>query len=303
MKKLPACDLIAAGFPCQVRQCGKAKGIGGQHSSMVREVFRLMEVTKRSPDWLLLENVPFMLRLDHGRAMTFIAGELRRLGYRWAYRTVDARAFGSPQRRLRVVIIASRSGDPRGVLFADNCPEPPPNQSADAYGFYWTEGSKGLGWGIDCLPTLKGGSGNGIPSPPAIWIPDERRIVTIDIRDAERLQGFPAGWSKPAEQENPGPGTRWRLVGNAVSVRVAAWVGRRLATWYVPGRNRLGHRARWWVASSRVRGRRRGLGSNRFHLAGRVAKTIAFGLSTLPYIAVICSCHRRIPQTGEDESS
>lgn len=228
--QLPPCDLVAAGFPCQdLSQCGKTRGIDGQNSSLVREVFRLVEAAERKPEWVLLENVPFMLRLDRGRAMTFIAGELERLGYQWAYRTVDARAFGLPQRRLRVVLLAALKGDPRTILFADNSPEPSPTQAAEGYGFYWTEGSNGLGWGVDCVPTLKGGSGIGIPSPPAIWIPAERRIVTIDIRDAERLQGFPSDWTKPAEKVDRRSGGRWRLIGNAVCVRVAAWVGRRLA--------------------------------------------------------------------------
>jgi DNA (cytosine-5)-methyltransferase 1 len=230
LKRLPSCDLVTAGFPCQdLSQCGQTRGIGGQHSSLVGEVFRLVETAKQKPEWVLLENVPFMLRLDRGRAMAFVTGELGRLGYRWAYRTVDARAFGLPQRRLRVVLVAARNEDPRDVLFADDQPEPPTREIVDGYGFYWTEGSTGLGWAADCVPTLKGGSGIGIPSPPAIWMPAERRVATIDIRDAERLQGFPAGWTKPAEQAGRRAGARWRLVGNAVCVRVAAWVGRRLA--------------------------------------------------------------------------
>jgi DNA (cytosine-5)-methyltransferase 1 len=231
LERLPACDLVTAGFPCQdLSQCGKTGGIEGKQSSLVREVFRLVEKTAQPPEWILLENVPFMLRLDRGRAMTLITSELARLGYKWAYRTVDARAFGLPQRRLRVVLVAARTRDPLAVLFADDAPEPRGPTGASAFGFYWTEGSRGLGWASDAVPTLKGGSGLGIPSPPAIWIPSERSIVTIDLRDAERLQGFPTDWTKPAEQVEGRAGARWRLVGNAVCVRVAAWVGKRLAS-------------------------------------------------------------------------
>lgn len=224
LHKLPDCDLVAAGFPCQnLSQCGNTAGIEGSESSLVNDVFRLVEGMVRRPNWLVLENVPFMLRLQGGRAMTLITSELRRLGYRWAYRTVNARAFGVPQRRLRVVVVASRDDDPRQVLFADEAIEQEECRSASGFGFYWTEGNTGLGWGRDCVPTLKGGSTVGIPSPPAIWIPAERRLATIDIRDAERLQGFPADWTKSVRNR-----LRWRLVGNAVCVRVAAWIGRRL---------------------------------------------------------------------------
>ena len=54
-------------------------------------------------------------------------------------------------------------------------------------------------------------------------------IVTPDIRDAERLQGFPANWTRlPKSEFNQGR-LRWRLVGNAVPVRVAQWIGQNLS--------------------------------------------------------------------------
>jgi DNA (cytosine-5)-methyltransferase 1 len=77
------------------------------------------------------------------------------------------------------------------------------------------------------VPTLKGGSTIGIPSPPAIRMPDGA-LVLPDIRDAERLQGFEPDWTKPAEGTSQRKGVRWKLVGNAVSVPVSRWVGDRL---------------------------------------------------------------------------
>jgi DNA (cytosine-5)-methyltransferase 1 len=226
---LPAeTSLVVAGFPCQdLSQAGATRGIAGARSGLVGEVFRLIE-EHRTP-WVLLENVPFMLQLARGEAMNVIAARLEALGYRWAYRVVDSRAFGLPQRRRRVYLLASLGGDPREVLFADEAgdqPEPRLNGHPVACGFYWTEGVRGLGWAVDAVPTLKGGSTIGIPSPPAIWMPDGR-IVTPDIRDAERLQGFKENWTRPAESVAK-RGARWKLIGNAVSVPAAAWIGRRL---------------------------------------------------------------------------
>jgi DNA (cytosine-5)-methyltransferase 1 len=221
--------LIAAGFPCQdLSQAGKTTGIAGARSGLVGEVFRLLE-RHRTP-WVLLENVPFMLQLGRGEAMNVITSALENLGYSWAYRVVDARAFGLPQRRRRVYLVASNVADPRTVLFADEAGQADKRELHGhrvACGFYWTEGIRGLGWAVDAIPTLKGGSTIGIPSSPAILLPNGE-VVTPDIRDAERLQGFPAGWTKPAELVTK-KGARWKLVGNAVSVPAAAWVGRRLA--------------------------------------------------------------------------
>ena len=227
--------LVAAGFPCQdLSQAGLTAGISGARSGLVGEVFRLIRDHKTP--WVLLENVPFMLQLGRGRAMDVIATTLESLGYRWAYRVVDARAFGLPQRRRRVYLLASLEGDPRSVLFADEAgpvDEPKLNGHPVACGFYWTEGIRGLGWAVDAVPTLKGGSTVGIPSSPAILLPNGE-VVMPDIRDAERLQGFPAGWTKAAEQVTRA-GARWKLVGNAVSVPAATWIGRRMAK---PGRVR-----------------------------------------------------------------
>jgi DNA (cytosine-5)-methyltransferase 1 len=170
-----------------------------------------------------------MLHLDRGRAMTHLTDTLSELGFAWAYRVVDTRAFGLPQRRQRVLMLASRTEDPRPVLLDH---EAPSNEQTDAAGracgFYWTEGLKGLGWAVDAVPTLKGGSTIGIPSAPGIWATDDT-IGTPHIDDAERLQGFPAGWTDPSVHDpRRRNGPRWKLVGNAVSVPVAHWTGERL---------------------------------------------------------------------------
>lgn len=228
IKKLPAVDVITAGFPCQdLSQAGRTTGIAGARSGLVGEVFRLCQA--RETPWLVLENVPFMLQLSRGRALAVIVDALEKLGYKWAYRVVDSRAFGLPQRRERVWLVASLHEDPRHVLFADDAgtPEPEVRDEGTACGFYWTEGIRGLGWAVDAVPTLKGGSTVGIPSPPAIWLPSGQ-IVLPDLRDAERLQGFREGWTSAAETVRR-RSFRWRLVGNAVSVPVSTWIGRRLA--------------------------------------------------------------------------
>ncbi|MGW1324526.1 DNA cytosine methyltransferase [Streptomyces antibioticus] len=230
LKALPDVDVVTAGFPCtDLSQAGRTAGIHGEASGLVKHLFELLE--DASPRWVVIENVRNMLVLDRGTAMEYLVSEFERLGYTWAYRLVDSRFTGVPQRRQRVIFVASRTEDPRAVLFADDADErPDADYRDDAYGFYWTEGNTGLGWAQDALPTLKGGSGLGIPSPPAFWIRDAepgRAILTPRIEDAEALQGFPRGWTEPALQKAR-PGVRWKLVGNAVTVGVSQWVGQRL---------------------------------------------------------------------------
>lgn len=254
LRALPqSVDLVAAGFPCQdLSQAGMTRGIEGAHSGLVGEVFRLVR-RKKGPRWLLLENVPFMLQLDRGAAMRHLTETLDELGYRWAYRVVDARAFGLPQRRHRVLMLASRSEDPRPVLFGQDAGPPEEPEPLDyPCGFYWTEGIRGLGWAIDAVPTIKGGSTIGIASPPAVWLKNGE-IVTPGLQDAERLQGFEPGWTEPAlEVCGLREGQRWKLVGNAVSTRMSEWLGSRLDTsasdsWAESTRLKAGDR--WPVAA------------------------------------------------------
>jgi DNA (cytosine-5)-methyltransferase 1 len=258
---LPSSDVVAAGFPCtDLSQAGRTAGIHGRDSGLVKQLFRLLKDAR--PRWVVIENVRNMLVLDGGRAMGYLVSRLEELGFRWAYRLVDSRFAGVPQRRQRVLMVASREDDPRTVLFADDVGEPDDCWFRDdAYGFYWTEGLRGLGWARDAVPTLKGGSAVGIPSPPAIWIRDQlpgRAIVIPSIADAEHLQGFPRDWTLPALAHGRA-GQRWKLAGNAVTVGVAAWLGGRLAT---PGEFddagwiNLGLGAKWPMAACGHQGQR-----------------------------------------------
>jgi DNA (cytosine-5)-methyltransferase 1 len=245
LDSLPAVDLVAAGFPCQdLSQAGGKRGIKGSKSGVVEHLFRLLESDSHKPSWVLIENVSYMLRLDRGHGMAFLVDRLEKCGYSWAYRVVDARSFGIPQRRQRVLLLAGRDDDPGGVILRNDAGDPGPIDAvgpvdkASSYGFYWTEGRRGLGWALDAIPTLKGGSRIGIPSPPAIWTPSDGAFGTPSLEDAERLQGFPRNWTEPADEVFSRPRRfRWSLVGNAVCVPVAEWVGKRLLV--APGKATL----------------------------------------------------------------
>ena len=233
LRSLPAdVDLMCAGFPCQdLSQAGLTAGLDGERSGLIGEVFRLL--SRRRVPTVVLENVPFMLQLNGGNAMRAIVDEFERRGYRWAYRVVDSYSFGLAQRRERVFLVASRVLDPAEVLLADDAPIERHTSALGVrpHGFYWTEGLGGLGWAVDAVPTLKNGSTIGIASPPAVLMPDGR-IVKLGVRDGERLQGFDTDWTLPAEAVAR-PSARWGLVGSAISVPVAQWVGDRLRE---PGR-------------------------------------------------------------------
>ena len=259
LSALPKVDLVTAGFPCtDLSQAGRMEGIRGKASGLVAEVFRLLDAPS-GPTWLLIENVRNMLPLAGGEAMEVVVAALEERGYSWAYRVVDSRFTGVAQRRQRVIILASKEQDPRAILHTDDAGERS-DYASDAFGFYWTEGLRGLGWGQDAVPTLKGGSTIGIPSAPGIWLPsapEGSRLVKPTIADAEFLQGFERGWTEVVQGKRT-LGSRWKLVGNAVTVGVARWIGERLLA---PGEplapySRIDGGDRWPMAAAGHAGKR-----------------------------------------------
>lgn len=225
--------LVVAGFPCtDLSQAGKQAGLDGSASGLILGVLERVRLAK--PEWVLLENVPNMLRLNQGNAIRVITDTLEEAGYSWSYRILDAQHFGVAQRRKRVFVLASRHYDPTIVLFRDlNVSSPvhhmPPSGPSDANGFYWSEGNRGVGWGVGVVPTIKGSTTAGIPTSPAVWLPGveaEHRFQTPSIEALEMLQGFTAGWTEAAPARD-----RWKLVGNAVAVPVVRWIAEGLKSY------------------------------------------------------------------------
>jgi DNA (cytosine-5)-methyltransferase 1 len=52
--------------------------------------------------------------------------------------------------------------------------------------------------------------------------------VVPAVEESDMLQGFPRGWTAPAEEVALRKGSRWKLTGNAVTVGVSTWLGSRL---------------------------------------------------------------------------
>lgn len=102
---IPEADIWSGGFPCQdLSVAGKRAGFEGKRSSLAFTYLDLVE--RRRPRWLVLENVPGLFSSNQGRDFLRLLGEMDDIGYSIAWRTLDARYFGVPQRRRRVFIVA-----------------------------------------------------------------------------------------------------------------------------------------------------------------------------------------------------
>jgi DNA (cytosine-5)-methyltransferase 1 len=162
-------DLICGGFPCQdLSVAGKRAGLKGSRSSLFFEFARIADAVR--PTWLLVENVPGLLSSHGGRDFAVVLATLADLGYGVAWRVLDSRYFGVPQRRRRVFVVGHLGAEgPEPFLPFLEGGEGDPAQSGTA-----GEGIAG---------TLGGGSGK------RGWCDDTDRATFVTaIQDTRELE-------------------------------------------------------------------------------------------------------------------
>lgn len=104
-RDLTAVDVVTAGFPCQdISTAGRRAGITGAKSGLWSHVPRILRGT--GCRYLLLENSPSLLK----RGLDRVLGDLARCGFDAEWDVLPAAAFGSPQLRARLWILAYPSG-------------------------------------------------------------------------------------------------------------------------------------------------------------------------------------------------
>lgn len=139
--------------------------------------------------------------------------------------------------------------------------------AAAALAFHSTGGARGLNAEAGVSPPIKVGGDLGIPSPPAVAVPQQSSAQDVDLynqqltgdlhcplrtagghgapavqtamqvrrmtpRECERLQGFPDDWTLIGYRGKPASecpdGPRYKAIGNSMAVPCMAWIGRQI---------------------------------------------------------------------------
>ncbi len=116
--KVPDHDLLVGGFPCQdysvARNLGSSAGLEGKKGVLWWSIYNILKHKgKKSPDYLMLENVDRLLASPskrRGRDFAIILSSLNELGYVAEWRIVNAAEYGFPQRRKRIFILGYKKG-------------------------------------------------------------------------------------------------------------------------------------------------------------------------------------------------
>jgi len=247
---VPKAELWCAGFPCQDVSLARARrraGLNGRHTGLFYEFARLLNDAR--PPMFILENVPGLLSSHDGRDFGIVLSTLAELGYGVAWRVLDSQYFGVPQSRRRLYLAGYR-GDPSraaSLLFEPECSEGHFKKNGcsgqkSVSPFKEIVGDPGVERPVVqrvgyCLAATSGRhTGTDWSRTYVAYADAVRRLTPLE---AERLQGFPDGWTIPegktAEEIADLDSPRYAALGNAVSVPVATWVGSRLVHMHEEG--------------------------------------------------------------------
>lgn len=231
--EVPEADIYFGGFPCQdlsLANQGKRKGLSGERSGLFFKFAELAGAAK--PRWILLENVPGLLNANNGEDFRTLITTLDELGYGVSWRVLDAKYFGTPQRRRRVYIVGSlgtlRSAE---VLFEQGTTAivDKSRRSTDhSYGSDF-EGLHNL---ANIYAIQHAGIGRK-PSagPQAKGYRNDGETYTCDSRgssDAVCQANAPFGVREVAGLPGQLDSARWTALGNAVCVPVIEWIAKRI---------------------------------------------------------------------------
>lgn len=237
-KDIPRAELWCGGFPCQdlsLANQGKRAGLAGARSGLFYKFAGLVSdlPEKKRPRWLFMENVPGLLNSKNGEDFRQLLSTLDELGYGVSWRVLDAKYFGTPQRRRRVYIIASRgtllSAE---VLFEQGATIISPKAGCgqdhsyaglskieDRIANYFAIQHAGIGR----VPTA-GPQGKGYRNDGEAFTCDSR-----GSSDAVCQTHAPFGIRETSGVSCGLDSNRWRALGNAVAVPVISWIGKRIA--------------------------------------------------------------------------
>jgi DNA (cytosine-5)-methyltransferase 1 len=109
IETIPSFDVLCAGFPCQpFSKAGPQNGFDDDRGNIFFDICKIIE--HHRPKYIILENVRNLASHDNGNTWSIIRDQIDKLNY-YTYDKpliLNARYFGVPQSRERVVILCKR---------------------------------------------------------------------------------------------------------------------------------------------------------------------------------------------------
>lgn len=231
--EIPEAELWCGGFPCQdlsLANQGKRKGLKGDRSGLFFKYSEFIE--KRKPQWIIIENVPGLLNSHDGQDFKVLLETLVEFGYGVSWRILDAKYFGTPQRRRRVYIVASLGNIlSNEVLFESEATQIVHRQGLGKKDL--SASSFPIGIGESDIYSIQHATigRKHTAGPQAKGFRNDGETYTLDSRGSADVICStinPFGM-REVTGVSPGlDGNRYRAIGNAVAVPIIEWIGKRI---------------------------------------------------------------------------
>jgi len=230
---IPDVDVFVGGFPCQdlsLANQGKRKGLEGSRSGLFYKYAELIEA--KHPRWVFIENVPGLLNSAKGGDFSVVLSTLDELGYCVAWRVLDAKFFGTPQRRRRTYIVGSLGTPGAADVLFERGTNPVSNQQGSRTRNFIASGDDESLPESNIFSIQHAGIGRR-PSagPQGKGYRNDGETYTLDSRgssDAVCKTDAPFGVRSASGISKRMDGNRWRAIGNAVCVPVIEWIAKRI---------------------------------------------------------------------------
>jgi len=230
---IPSVDVFAGGFPCQdlsLANQGKRKGLEGARSGLFYKYAELIE--EKHPRWVFIENVPGLLNSAKGADFAAVLSTLDELGYGVAWRVLDAKFFGTPQRRRRTYIVASLGTLGAAEVLFERGTNPVANQQSNRTRNFTASGNDGSLPEANIFSIQHAGIGRRASAgPQGKGYRNDGETYTLDSRgssDAVCKTDAPFGVRETTGIPSRMDSHRFRAAGNAVCVPVIQWIGSRI---------------------------------------------------------------------------
>ena len=108
LSKFPSADIILGGPPCQgFSTANPARAFNDPRNHLFKEYSRIIKEVE--PKMFLMENVSGMVTMEKGKVFKLIKRELENCGYTLYDKLLNARDYGVPQSRKRMIVIGIRN--------------------------------------------------------------------------------------------------------------------------------------------------------------------------------------------------
>lgn len=227
---IPDVDIFVGGFPCQdlsLANQGKRKGLEGKRSGLFYKYAELIEAKR--PRWVFIENVPGLLNSAKGKDFKVVISTLDELGYGVSWRVLDAKFFGTPQRRRRTYIVGSFGTIGSAEVLFEPGTNPISNSESNRTRNFIASGNDESLPGSNLFSIQHAGIGRRASAgPQGKGYRNDGETYTLDSRgssDAVCKTDAPFGVRAASGISKGVDSDRYRAIGNAVCVPVIRWIG------------------------------------------------------------------------------